>query len=328
MKFEFKEGFSVFKLNNNEDIAIVVPHCGPALYTPTSNDANSETVASLLWRTIGGKLILSNLSRKRSSGIDFNRKIPSMDIALERFNDLHKGKWMNKNREFKDKYAFAAIDEEDYKKRCEIYKNFWNECKKSKIVFMVHRALPRVKAYPSIIDVVTFDGEGVNREKVINAVNNLNEKYKDFFKDIEKDYKEMIMFEEKRFIHELSKIFRKNFNMDDINYNYSDELEQNINKIGGVVESAKEKLYKNFDKEYYFECVRKTIDMLGHPKITVEKVFTGKKALGPKEELFPNKEKIILEIEPNRFLNFWYPMKTSRILKDLIEEIKKNKKKE
>ena len=81
---EFKKGYSVYKLSN-KDIAVVTPHSGPALEDTTSRDDNSETVASICSKKMGGKLVISNVSRNSLWGIDFNRDIPSMEDALNMF---------------------------------------------------------------------------------------------------------------------------------------------------------------------------------------------------------------------------------------------------
>src|SRR3989338_5097901 len=86
---EFYRGFSVYK-NSENGIVIVAPHSGPALETTTSRDDNSETVASLCFKKMGGTLIISNMSRKRYWGIDFNRDIPSKETATKMFDMFSK----------------------------------------------------------------------------------------------------------------------------------------------------------------------------------------------------------------------------------------------
>ena len=80
MDFKIKEGYLVYQ--TSRDPVLVTPHSGPALEIATSRDDNSETVASLCWQKIGGTLIISNVSRKRMWGIDFNRDIPPIINGL------------------------------------------------------------------------------------------------------------------------------------------------------------------------------------------------------------------------------------------------------
>ena len=121
MDFKIQRGFLVYKEGNN-DVAIVAIHAGPALETVTSRDDNSETVASLLWKKIGGKLIVSNLPRKRWWGIDFNRDIPNPKIAIEGYVDYEKDK--TSLFEYRRRYAWISKDSRDYERRLKIYQKF------------------------------------------------------------------------------------------------------------------------------------------------------------------------------------------------------------
>jgi len=321
MKFEFKEGYSVFK-KGNEDIVIVTPHSGPAMERSTYQDANSETVASLLWKDIGGKFVVANMARKRMWGVDFNRALPPKKLAISLFKDFVDYIPSKKTKEFKEKYSFVSMDDDDYERRERIYKNFWDEIRNGKKIIMIHRAFPRVKAYPSIMDIVTFDGKGADSKKVHRAVSRLNMKYYQFFKEVENDFKRMVEFEAKRFINELVDIFGEGLDPKKINESYSEEFGKDMDKIKRYADKdIVDRLDNDFSPQIFLDGVSSALSNMGPPKITVEEVFSGKFALGPKNELFPNKGKIILEIEPNRFLNFWHPKITANIIKELIEDL-------
>ena len=80
---KINNGFLVYE--NGKDIVWVVPHSGPALETPTSRDARSDTVASLCWLKVGGRLVVSSTPRKRALGIDFNRDPPPLGRSLRHY---------------------------------------------------------------------------------------------------------------------------------------------------------------------------------------------------------------------------------------------------
>ena len=322
MKFEFKKGYSVFN-NGDDGVVIVTPHSGPALEKATDQDANSETVASLLWRDIGGKLVVANMSRKRLWGVDFNRALPTKKLSIDMFSSFNESKQNKSIRLFKDKYSFVSIDEADYLNRKNIYKNFWGEIRGGNKIIIIHRAFPRIKAYPSIMDIVTFNGRGADRKKVKKVVSGLNMKYYQFLKEVENDFKKTVEFEERRFVDTLSEIFGKELDPKIVYEEYSEDFSKDIEKV--IKHADKEivdELINSFSPQIFLDGVNSALKNMSSPKITVEEVFNGEFAWGPKHELFPNKDnKIILEIEPNRFLNFWYPKVTSDIIKHLINEL-------
>src|SRR3989344_9448182 len=132
MKIDIKKGFIVYKTEG--DYVIDCPHSGPALERTTSRDDNSETVGSILWKLLGGKLIVGNLPRDRVLGIDFNRDIPSIKTALSMYDKSNEA---NEFFEYRKKYAWVARDENDYEARLKIYQSFWAEVESgSKIVLV------------------------------------------------------------------------------------------------------------------------------------------------------------------------------------------------
>ncbi len=82
MKVDFKRGYSVYTKGNSELVFVAI-HAGPAIENPVHRDDQSETVASLAWKEMGGTLVVSGISRDRLWGIDFNRSIPSVKMALK-----------------------------------------------------------------------------------------------------------------------------------------------------------------------------------------------------------------------------------------------------
>jgi hypothetical protein len=59
------------------------------------------------------------------------------------------------------------------------------------------------------------------------------------------------------------------------------------------------------------------------PEITMERVFSAEKAIGPKKEIIKNMNKIAIEVEVNEFMSGWHPKETSKIIMDMVDKIRK-----
>ncbi|MFC2143855.1 hypothetical protein ACFLQO_00670, partial [Candidatus Aenigmatarchaeota archaeon] len=205
MKIKFYPGFTVYK--NGKGPTYVTPHSGPALETVTSRDDNSETVASLCWMKTGGTLIVSNMTRKRLLGIDFNRQPPPIKKAIKYYDKFKKAENQEMLHKYRNKYAWVAKDEEDYMKRFKVYNDFWNEVRKGHFIVLVHRAFTRLKAVPSVMDLSTFQGKGVNTKFLNNVISEINKKHSRFFRDADFEYKNVLYLEQKKVINNLIRIY-------------------------------------------------------------------------------------------------------------------------
>ena len=256
-------------------------------------------------------------------GIDFNRGIPSKELALKHFKDFQDKEYGGNLVDYRKKYAWVAIDEEDYNNRLNIYRDFWDEVKKGKTIIMIHRAFPRLKAYPSILDIVTFNSKGVNKEVLKGVIEKVNSKYYSFFKNVENDYKFMVKFEEKRFCSELLELFHE-FDIDKIDKEYGDHLRKDVEKIKKYADKdIIKELEEKFTPQNFVKGVESALNNMGIPEITIEEVFTGDLAVGPKKELFPNEGKVIIEVEGSRFINFWHPHVAKDIIIDVVNGLTK-----
>ncbi len=320
MNFKFNKGYLVYK-NSNNGIVIVAPHSGPAFDYSTSRDDNSETVASICWRKLNGTLVISNMPRIRLWGIDFNRDIPPIKLALDMFNEYKYYKNVEKIYEYDKKYAWVAQDTRDYENRLQIYQNFWAEVEKGKYIILIHRAFPRIKAVNSIMDFITFNNKGIKKELIDEIVKELNHKYSNFFRSIDQAYKRMIFFEEERMIANLISVY-KTFDLNNLKGEALELLKKDLEKIREYAgKYIVKRLDEHFTPQTFLRAVEDALKNSPLPKITVENVFDGSLALGPKRKLFPTADKIIIEVEPSRFLNFWYPDTTANIIKDLLDMI-------
>ncbi len=319
MEMRFKRGYIVYK-NNKSNFVTVAPHSGPALENPTSRDDNSETVGSKCWNKFGGKFVVSNMPRNRILGIDFNRDIPSLNEAVGNYNSFVKNEDLDTINSYRKKYGWVSKNEGDYYDKLSIYQNFWADVDSGNPIVFLHRAFPRIKAIPSIIDIVTFKDEGTNKNKIRKIVADLNKEYAPFMKRLEFDYKKMILFEEKRLIYNTIKTF-KTFNLSKIRGETKDGIMKDIEKIREYAdENFMRALSQNFNPDTFLAAVDNALKNSPAPKITIENVFNGSLALGPKRKLFPT-NKTILEIEPSRFMNFWYPETVAEIVGKLLKRI-------
>ncbi|MBS3146918.1 hypothetical protein J4471_04455 [Candidatus Woesearchaeota archaeon] len=320
MEILFKEGYCIYEDNKN-DIVIATPHSGPAFETSTARDDNSETVASLCWRKLGGKLVVANVPRKRLWGVDLNRDIPDLNLALNMFN-LFKNTDDNDEKlyQYRRRYAWVAKDETDYNHRLAIYKNFWKEVNDAKYVILVHRALTRIKNISSIIDIVIVN-DTKNKPKIKDIIRDTNNKYYEFLKKIEPSYKKMVMFEEERFVSNILRVSNQ-FSLDKINGEFETHLKQDLEKIKLF---ATPKYYKylneDFNSQNFLRAVKNVIDNSPIPQVTMEYAFDGSLAYGPRHSLTNLNEKIVIEVESSRFLNFWYPEVAAEMISDIAEKI-------
>ena len=321
MNFDFNRGFSVYKGDRNLDLAFVAIHAGPAIQNPVHRDDHSDTVASLCWQQMGGKLIVSNVSRNRYWGIDFNRDIPPLKKALEMYEEFNMPEKQEKLHKYTKKYGWVAKDEYDYYSRLRIYQNFWAEVNKSKYVVLIHKNFPKMKAVPSIIDIVTFSQKGVKNKIIKKVVEDANAKYFDFFEKISADYKDAILSDTRRFVLNVLRI-HDHFNPNDMGSSFKEGFEKDLKKITKYADKiALNRLKVNFNPYNYLEAVKNSLKFVPPPCVTVESVHDGSLALGPVNKLFPNKDKVIIEVESSGFINFWHPNMAAKIICDVIGDI-------
>ena len=323
MEASFRRGYTVYNNPKDPSVAIITPHSGPAFEMANARDDNSETVASLCWKKTGGTLVVSNMSRQRSWGVDFNRDIPPLDIALNMYEELTKKRISDEAALFRQRYGWVARSEEDYYQRLKIYQNFWAEAAGFKYVIMVHRAISRIKSVPSVMDVVTFIEKGVKRETLIEIVNQINAQYYQFLKSIEKTYKQFVLLEQERAITNCINRY-KTFNMEKLPMSVRDVFQKDLEKIKKYSQKyVLKRLQNNFTPQTFLGASKHALEKIPEPQVTIENVFDGSLAWGPKRKLFPLKDKVIIEVEPTYFMNRWFPEITANIIVDIVRMLKK-----
>lgn len=319
MIIDFRNGFCVYQSEAN-GIVLATPHSGPAFENSTARDDNSETVASLCWKKLGGNLIVANVARKRLWGVDLNRDIPSKKLALSNFkafvDDEEDSDLLH---DYRKKYAFVAKDETDFNNRIEIYNSFWDEVRQGEIIILVHRALTRIKNMSSVMDIVVFNSEEKQRIKTI--IKDVNIEYYEFLKKIDLAYKKMVIFEEERFVSNILRVFGS-FDLNKIKGEYKTHLMQDISKIE-IFAAPKccKYLKEEFTPQNFLRAVKSVVDNAPIPQVTMEYAFDGSLAHGPRNKLLPLGKKIVIEVESSRFLNFWYPEVAADIISDIVKRI-------
>jgi hypothetical protein len=321
MKIGVKSGYTVYSKGNKE-LVFVAPHSGHAIENPVHRDDHSETVGSLCWKEMGGKLIVSGISRDRLWGIDYNRGIPTVREALEKYKEFTNEDEKKNLLAYMKKYAWVARDESDYYERLKIYQSFWNEVGMGKYIILLHKNFPKMKAVPSIMDFVTFSNAGIKKSVIKDIVNDVNSKHFDFFEKIKVDYKNAILADTRRYVLNLLRIY-EHFNPGEMSEGHRIGIEKDLDKITAYADKiALNRLMTNFTPYNFLMCAENALKHIPLPQITIEGVHDGSLALGPYNKLFPKRDKTVIEVESNGFLNFWHPHMAAKIIKDVVSRIR------
>ncbi len=322
MDVSFKKGFTIYGGGNG--VGIIAPHSGPALEVTTSRDDNSETTASLLWKKMGGKLVIGNVSRKRLWGIDFNRDIPPLKLALKNYEVFKNYDDLQVVHQYKKKYAWVAQNEDDYYERLKIYQNFWAEVEECEKCVFVHRQFNRLKSLPGIMDFISLAGVKIKKEKVYDVILDINVKYDDFFKRVEEGYKQAVYWETQRMIAECIRRY-KEFKWDKFSVFAREVFFKDMKIIKKYAQPyITNRLQEKFTAENYLEACKDALKKCPYPRITLENTFDGSTALGPRRKLFSG-DKLVVEVEPSQFMNQWYPDISAAIIKEVIDGMMKIK---
>jgi len=254
-------------------------------------------------------------------GVDFNRDIPPEDLSLLLWPRFVENGQNERLKNYRKKYGWVAQNKADYHHRLKIYKDFWSTVKRlGNVIVFIHREYVRMKNFPSIMDVVTYQGEGVNKKIIKGIVKKINKKYEHFFKKISKDYNDSILLEQRRIIDRVKEIF-SGFDLRKIRIEYRENVLDDIKVMEKYADKkAVSKLKKEFNEKNFLSGIRSALRRGPHPKITVESVFKGEMAVRTKKPLFV-KQNIVLEVECNAFINYWYPEITSEIIMDLLKNL-------
>ena len=255
MNVEFRPGFTIYR-KNGISISWIAPHSGHSFLMPDSRDEETDTVASLCWMKRGGSLILADTPRVRDFGIDFNRASPSKKEALEyhmkyEHHELSSLLWLK----YRDKYGWTAKDNNDFKNRLSIYRNFWKNANASQTVVLVHRMVSRLSNSSSLMDVTGF---GISKKKIDAAVRKVNEKFSDIMEETKGDLREFILISAKERFHYMQSRL-------DMEHIFNNFYEQDLKFIG----------VRECEKNGFINAAENKLRSI-KPEVTASKFFSGK----------------------------------------------------
>jgi hypothetical protein len=316
----FEKGFSVYK--NADNPVWVAPHSGSAFETPTSRDWNSDTVASLCWLKSGGSLVLSTVTRKRIWGIDYNRDPPQAAHAIRMYPEFVADRNRPRLQDYRSRYAFVARNKADYDERLRMYTDFWTTVGNlGSIIIMCHRKFARLKNYPSLIDIVTYEGRGVDTHIITGVIDQINKKYGRQLKRIGKHYRMFLLTETKRITERIRRVYGE-FDLEKTDIEYHLWLKEdiaNIKRLAGDLSCQAletELCIKNF-----LGAVKQALKLQITPSVTLENFFKGKKALSVKSKFF-ERHFLVMEAEVNAFFGYWYPDLAAEIILDIVSMLR------
>ena len=81
-----------------------------------------------------------------------------------------------------------------------------------------------------------------------------------------------------------------------------------------------EEMEKNFTEENFLKTTKNALEHIGQPMLTVEHIFHGKLAGGPRKQILGD-GRTIIQLEPTSFLSFRYPHMGAKIICELIKKI-------
>jgi len=311
IKLRFGKGYIFLKKGKGP--VYVVLHSGPRFGNTIDRDIGADSAASLCWQQTGGTLIMATIPRQQEIGIDFNRDAVSKEKAIKSWGEVHGTGAGN----YKNVYAWSAADEKDYSVKKRVYEDFWEKVKSSGSIFiLVHSMGMRVGHIPSMVDIITFDGKGISEKRARAIVSRISKKHSVFFSRIRKNYNKSVLIKHDNMF---SRMFEKNHT-----YIYNELIERDMDKVKKYAEPGLVKRYlKSPKKSTYLAAVKSALERGGVHRLTMENVFSGKKAFGPKKYLLEKGKKAV-EIEFNEFLVVNFPEKASDILKDITDMVAKS----
>ncbi len=304
MSMQVEKGFVVYKKGAGD--VLIALHAGPQYgstigsFVTIPRDSGSDIVSSIAFENLSGSLVLSSIPRNPANGVDFNRTVPTEEEAME-FS-------RNPDSNMIDRYAWMAFSQEDYRKRMEIYRNFWSTIRSlGERFFLIHMVGLKMAYIPTAIDIITFDSRGIKKDKANEIAEMLTERFSRELELITDFYKKAIVTE---YYMNFPKIF-------DNSHVQREWLEKDIEFLAknGMEKEAGE-LTKGMDRNRLIDIVKKATDEI-KLKFTVENTFSGKKAFGPKKELL-GRGKMAVEIELSKILQH-FPKISGEMLVELIK---------
>jgi hypothetical protein len=290
--FHIRKGFLIAETGAPGPV-FVAPHAAIAFHKPGDNqDLNTHYIAYKLATQMGGRALVSLVSRERNVGIDYFRNPPDQKTAMDNYALFSKG-ISRLTRDYRKQYAWVARDERQHESKQKMFSGFWEEIRNSRSpVVFVHRQYLNPIRHPSAIDVIPFN----YHEEVQRVVKELNEKYKTVFQRLFPLYLEAFHFKTRCIMMKLKldeekkiKFFRSR----------RPDLKRRTARFRGKIRA-----------EPYLE-------------ITYMRNFKGEKVKNLVNKYLSDTKEPILHIEINEFLTRRFPNIAVYIIEDLVKEMTK-----
>ena len=292
MNFHIKKGYILADTGRLGPV-FVAPHAAIAFYKPGDNqDLNTHHIAYRLAKLMGGKALVSSVSRERNVGIDYFRNPPTQKLALENFPVFSRN--VSKlTKDYRRQYAWVAQDRKQHKSKQKIFNNFWGEIRNNRgpTVF-VHRQYLNPIRHPSAIDVIPFNYE----EETQELIKQINEKYAQTFRRLLPIYRDAFRFKTRCIMMKL-------------------KLEE---ETGRKMFRDKRPLLKRRNRRF-----RDKMSKEPFIEVTYKKNFTGDKVKGLIDKHLSGRQEPILHIEINEFLTRRFPSIATYIIEDLVRGLVK-----
>lgn len=287
MNFEYKPHYVVYT-SSKKGCLFVAPHAGIAFKKPGDmQDEGTHFIAYKLANELGGRALISNMTREKEIGVDFFRSPPTQEMALKYYELILNGK-KKSTMPFRKKYAWVARDTAEHSLKSVIFNDFWNTIKESHSpVIFVHRQFLNPIRHPSLIDVIPFN----HNRAAQDAIKKVNRKYEKVFEDLFEMYK-------------LSFDFKTRCVM----------FKETLEKHGlAMFQKRKPKIKRRAER--FAEKIAK----MPYIKLTYKRNFKGEAVREMVEQHLLDKKFPILHLEISEFLTNRYPGLAVHLIKDLIK---------
>jgi hypothetical protein len=171
------------------------------------------------------------------------------------------------------------------------------------------------------MDVVNFRGKGINTRIMKKVIAEINKTNNEFFRSIKDLYIEEAAVESRRRAYRIKKVFGE-FSIKKSGIEYKKNLKKDfsfIKKYGD--KEFVENLINNFTSRNFVLAAKNAMENAPAPYVSLNEIFGGETAYGPKTELKMGQDNVVLEIEVSEFMNKFFPEEASDIILAIVNSI-------
>ncbi len=313
MRVYYKDGFMIYKSGKKGPV-FIAPHATYTLSPLCRGDVGAELITAELVKRLGGMAFVSTVPRIGEHGIDYFRQPASLVEAHKMFRARDNPET---RLSFERKYAFYARDEDEYLEKMTKYTEYWTTIRtlsrKKSLFVIVHGQGMRMKNFPSLIDVATFNGRWINEDAMKGVIQGINKKFSNLFYNLNDDIKKYALswadIQLKNYIIMRFKEFSN------IRGATKTNMEKDIKRASELLRKRRIKL-KNLSWNDYLSLIEKTIDDTQF-RLTYQCNFNGAKGKYSINRLLKQNGGEAFSLEFSVFLNEVYP----NVAVDIAEQI-------